>query len=297
MPIPPDIYAPQLLGAAPAPPERGHAYEIKHDGWRTIAGVAGDRVRLRSRGGHELGDRLPGLRRALARLGREAVIDGEIAVADEDGVTRLPLLEQALGRRSGRDAILFCAFDLLWLDGADLRPRPWIERKAALGALLRDQDPAIVVVEHVEQGGATLFAEACRRGLEGIVSKRLDAPYRPGRGRAWLKTKRVIRGTRFAVVGYRGRDRIEGLLLAEPGPDGALQLAGEVSFGLRALRGRQALPALRSLARPTPPGAIADRAGVTWVEPRLVATVDHLGRTGAGKLRTPVLTDVGVDSV
>jgi bifunctional non-homologous end joining protein LigD len=179
-------------------PTNGHAvpcgpqwaYEIKHDGFRFICRREGERVRVFSRNGRDWTDRVPLIAEALAALRVKSVtIDGEGVVCGADGVSDFDKLRAAVGRKGSRDAFLY-AFDLLELDGKDLRHWPWVTRRARLEQFLRGTEPGIRLSEHVDAvDGATLFHNACRMGLEGIVAKRRDSRYRSGRSTDWIKIK------------------------------------------------------------------------------------------------------------
>lgn len=272
--------------AAPAPPKgQGWCHELKHDGYRMVIGAEGGRVRFRSRGGLDWVERFPELAREIAKFRVPVIMDGEVAVADEEGVTEIGLLEEALARGE-TSRVIFCAFDLLCEGERDRRLLPYLERKEALAALLRrSKVGGILYVDHMEGDGAALLAAAVERGAEGIVAKRIDAAYRAGRNRSWLKSKVSTEGL-FPIVGFVGAGRIESLLVAEPG---VLEPVGRVEFVQRIIGARNGAAALRSLAK-----GGRDKDGVVWVEPRLVARVRTFGRTRRGMLRHPVLVDVVV---
>jgi bifunctional non-homologous end joining protein LigD len=162
-------------------------HEIKHDGYRFICRRDGDRVCVFSRRGNDYSERVPKIAEALAALRVKSVtLDGEGVVCDPDGVTDFDLLRAALGRQGSRRAFLY-AFDLLELDGRDLRSRPWDERRKALTKLLRKAGDGIRLSEHLAiTDGNTIFQHACAMGLEGIVAKRRDRPYRSGRSPDWI---------------------------------------------------------------------------------------------------------------
>jgi ATP-dependent DNA ligase len=149
----------------------------------------GDRVRVFSRNGHDFTDRVPRIAQALAALRvTSATIDGEAVVCRPDGVTDFDRLRAALARRGSQEAFLY-AFDLIE-DGADLRPRPWTARREALVGILRKVRDGIALSEHVDgEHGPPIYHAACRMRLEGIVSKRVDRPYRSGRSPDWVKIK------------------------------------------------------------------------------------------------------------
>jgi bifunctional non-homologous end joining protein LigD len=162
-------------------------HEIKHDGYRLMVRRDGERVRCFTKGGHDWADRFPAIVEAASRIKAASfLIDGEAVIARDDGTPDFRALRT---RRRGREAVLF-AFDLLQHDGADLRDMPLIERKRRLAQLLgRGKRPAIQYNEHLAGDGPTVFDHVCRMNLEGIVSKRVDAPYRSGPSRMWLKAK------------------------------------------------------------------------------------------------------------
>jgi bifunctional non-homologous end joining protein LigD len=183
------IIEPCLPSPAKAPPSGpGWLHEIKHDGYRILARRDRTGVRLITRKGGDFTDRFPFMAAALKLLPvRSCIIDGEAIVCDESG---LAIFELVRSRGSKMSAVL-CAFDLLELDGKDLRRRPIEERKDLLAKLLRDSDPdlSIVLNKHYEEDGEVVFREACRLGCEGIVSKRLGSTYRRGRSPLWLRVK------------------------------------------------------------------------------------------------------------
>ncbi len=160
-------------------------HEIKHDGYRLIVRKDGERVRCFTRGGHDWADRFPAIVDAAARLKAHSfMIDGEAVILGDDGTHDFRAL-----RSRGREAMLV-AFDLLQHDGADLGDMPLIERKQRLKKLLgRGKQSAIQYSDHLTGDGPTIFEHVCRMGLEGVVSKRTDAPYRSGPSRSWVKVK------------------------------------------------------------------------------------------------------------
>jgi bifunctional non-homologous end joining protein LigD len=161
-------------------------HEIKHDGFRVIARKDGDRVRLYSRPGNDMTRRFPLIAEALMGLrSRSCIIDGEAVACDENG---LPSFERIRYRQHDGDVFLY-AFDLIELNGDDLRRDPLQVRKATLASIVARARPGIRFNEHIEGDGPTVFAHACKMGLEGIVSKRKDSPYRSGRSPDWLKMK------------------------------------------------------------------------------------------------------------
>jgi len=161
-------------------------HEIKHDGFRIIARKNGERVRLYSRPGNDLTRRFPLIVETLARLrSRSCTIDGEAVACDDNGVASFDRIRY---RRHDGDAFLY-AFDLIELNGDDMRRDPLEVRKATLRSMLAKAGLGLRFNEHMEGDGPTVFAHACKMGLEGIVSKRKDSAYRSGRSPDWLKMK------------------------------------------------------------------------------------------------------------
>jgi bifunctional non-homologous end joining protein LigD len=168
----------------PAGPDWVH--EIKHDGYRLQVRRAGDAVRLFTRRGYDWSGRYPAIAATAAKLrARSFALKGEALVCGRDGVA----VFDALHRHGTVSEAMLYAFDLLELDSEDLRALPLGDRKRHLGRLLARRRTGIVLSEHTADDGATIFREACRMGLEGIVSKKLSAPYRSGRSTDWLKIK------------------------------------------------------------------------------------------------------------
>jgi bifunctional non-homologous end joining protein LigD len=161
-------------------------HEIKHDGFRIIAGKTGAQVRLYSRPGNDLTRRFPLIVETLARLRpRSCVVDGESVACDDNGIASFDLVRH----HRANDSVFLYAFDLMELNGDDLRRDPLEVRKATLASVLAKPGPGIRFNEHIEGDGPTVFAHACKMGLEGIVSKRKDSMYRSGRSPEWLKMK------------------------------------------------------------------------------------------------------------
>jgi bifunctional non-homologous end joining protein LigD len=187
MPLPLGFVPPCLPTKALQPPT-GDAWlhEIKHDGFRVIARKDGAHVRLYSRPGNDLTYRFPLIVEALGSLrSRSCIIDGEAVACNDDG---MPNFDRIRYRRHDASVFLY-AFDLIELNGDDLRREPLDTRKATLASVLRRGAPGLRLNEHIEADGPTVFAHACKMGLEGIVSKRKASSYRSGRSSDWLKMK------------------------------------------------------------------------------------------------------------
>jgi bifunctional non-homologous end joining protein LigD len=188
MPLRPDGYIlPCIPIRAPKPPAGADwVHEIKHDGYRLQVRRVGDQVRLFTRRGYDWSGRYPAIAVTTTLLrAKSFTLDGEAVVCGPDGVA----IFDALHRRGTVTEAMLYAFDLLELDGEDLRGLPLSDRKKRLARLLSGRRLGIVLSDHIDEDGATIFRQACRMGLEGIVSKRLSAPYRSGPSRDWIKVK------------------------------------------------------------------------------------------------------------
>ena len=230
---------PTLVSRAPTGPEWVH--EIKWDGYRISVYIDEGKVTVRTRRGHDWTDRFPAIARALGALPiHNAVIDGEAVVLDEAGRSDFGALQAALGKmgRGTADRAVLYAFDLLFLDGHDLRPWKLEGRRDALESILDHTSRTVMLSEEIEGDGPTIWAHACRHGLEGIVSKRRDAPYVSGRRDEWRKTKCVLSDT-FVVIGYELTDgRLGSVRLAEE-REGVLHPTGGVGTGFTVASARE----------------------------------------------------------
>jgi bifunctional non-homologous end joining protein LigD len=185
--LPTGFIAPCLPTKTTTLPSGGQwLHEIKHDGFRIIARKSNGRVRLYSRPGNDFTRRFPLIVEALARLrSRSCIVDGEAVACDDNGVASFDLVRH----HRANEIVFLYAFDLIELNGDDLRRDPLEVRKATLASVLAKAGPGIRFNEHIEGDGPTVFAHACKLGLEGIVSKRKESAYRSGRSPDWLKMK------------------------------------------------------------------------------------------------------------
>jgi bifunctional non-homologous end joining protein LigD len=291
MPADPQPLLAYAVTAAPDGPDWLH--EIKYDGYRLLALIRQGKARLSTRNGLDWTGKFPALAARLAELPVEAaLIDGELVHLEADGTTDFGHLQDAIA--TGRtETLVFYAFDLLHRDGWDLTDAGLLDRKTALAALLPPQaDGNLRYSDHQIGRGPQFFHHACGYGLEGIVSKRRDSPYRSGRHDSWLKVKCANR-EEFVVIGFSdpagGRQGLGALILGYYDPRGELCYAGRVGTGfsdaqLVDLRSR--LDRLARTERPVdalPKGAVVK--GVHWAEPALVAEIRYGSWTGDGVLR------------
>jgi bifunctional non-homologous end joining protein LigD len=298
----PAALEPQLATLVERPPRgNGWLHEIKFDGYRTLARVHQGTVQLISRNGKDWTDRFGAVARAIAALPlRDGWLDGEVTVMEPDGRTSFGALQRALSEKRDVDLVYFL-FDLLYRDGADLRALPLTRRKAALADLLAGNTaPALRLGEHVIGEGDHVWREACRLGLEGVVCKRADAPWRPGRGRDWVKVK-CLRRQEFVIGGFSapaGARSGFGALLVGVYERDRLIYTGRVGTGYDEQTLRDLHARLVPLATPSSPFTNAvpkGRGTVTWVRPELVAEVAFAEWTRDGILRQPVFQGLRED--
>jgi bifunctional non-homologous end joining protein LigD len=290
--VPPQLAT--LVSDVPRGP--GWVHEIKLDGYRALCRLEKGRARLITRRENDWTEQFGRIGAAAAFLpAQTALLDGEVVWLAADGRTDFQALQGALGE--GRDERLFYfAFDLLHLDGWDLRRTPLLQRKGALRALLAAAPAEAAPLrfsDHVEGDGEAFLRQACAHGLEGIVAKRADGPYREKRGHDWLKVK-CLAEQELVIVGYTdpsGSRQGLGALLVGVHEKGKLRYAGKVGTGFDSRTLNDLLRRLKPLERSTP--AVADpprgykARGAHWVEPKLVAQVAFTGWTDDGVLRHP----------
>lgn len=265
-------------------------YEIKWDGYRLAIHVELNGIRIVTRGGHDWTGRFPGIAAAARAFSpRTLILDGEAVVLDEQGRSDFSALQKALGGRGGKrnaGEAIFYAFDLLYLDGHDLTRMGQLERREVLRDLLEGREGAIRFSESVEADGEELLRHACRLGLEGIIAKHEDRPYRPGRTGDWIKIKCVQSDT-FVLVGYEPSSKVPGAiarLLLGARRGGELVYVGSVGTGFKhaeAIALERQLGAMRT----SKPAVTKKGKNLVFVEPVLVAEIEYRGWTDDGKLR------------
>ena len=272
---------PCLALLVPRPPRGPEwAFEVKWDGYRLAIHVDQLRSKVLTRGGHDWTSRFQHLADAAAQLGHETMIlDGEGVVLDADGKSDFGMLQKALGGRGGRrfaHEAIFYAFDILYLDGRDLRALPLTERREILKQVISADPTGIIrLSEEVDAAGDDFFRIACEHGLEGIIAKRLDAPYRSGRHREWQKIK-CVQSESFQVVGYEPSDAMRGaigrlLLAARKG--GRLVYVGGVGTGFKHKEARDLKTLLDQIPADKPPVALK-RKNAVFARPNYVAEIE-----------------------
>ncbi|HEV8454794.1 MAG TPA: DNA ligase D [Gemmatimonadales bacterium] len=277
----------------------GWLFELKLDGYRVL-GARDGAARLLSRNGNDLSSCFPEVIRVLTALPFDRlVLDGEIVALDEAGRPSFQRLQQRARLRRGLDIrhamvenpVTYFAFDLLGVDDFDLRPLPLSTRKALLQKLL---PPAGVIrfLDHFETEGEVLYEQVQKLGLEGIVAKRAESPYRAGRSATWLKI-RTRRSDDFVVVGFtapKGSRSGFGSLQVALYVEGKLTYAGRAGSGFTDTQLTQVRRELETSRRADPGciGPIPQDKGIIWVEPRLVCEVEFTEWTDEGLLRQPV---------
>ena len=284
---------------ATLPSAKKHVYEIKYDGYRLLCGKHGDDVRLESRASRNWTDRFEEIADAVAALAaKEAVIDGEACAVDARGAPSFHRLQRWLGNDREGSQLVFAVFDLLWLDGEDLRRRPLEERRALLGALLDGARPPLVLSKTIEGDPKELMKLAAAQGLEGLIAKRRGSPYTSGPTNDWIKMK-CERRQDFAVIGYvplTGFKHVVGALILGVIREGKLSFSGKVGTGLDDELRRSLAKELDRDAIEAPVVSDAERyKGAVWCTPRLVVEVGYVEWSPGNKPRHPTLIGVRED--
>ena len=275
-----------------APSGKKWLHEIKFDGYRAQAHLRSGRVKLLTRNGHDWTERFGrAIPAALGQLAiREAVLDGEVVVEGASSASDFSALQADLSE--GRtDRLVFYAFDILHLDGKDLRPASLLDRKEVLEALLRGASGALRYSDHFDEDGDLVLRHACRLSLEGVISKDRDAPYRSGRGKAWIKSKCSER-QEFVIAGFvpstTSRHAIGSLILGYY-KDRKLVYAGRVGTGFTHAAAAYLFRRLENATRKTSPFArkppAEEARNAVFVRPELVAEVEFGAWTASNVIR------------
>ncbi|MCQ9147631.1 MULTISPECIES: non-homologous end-joining DNA ligase [Brucella/Ochrobactrum group] len=288
----PERIEPCLALLVPRPPKGPDwGFEVKWDGYRLAIHVEPNRLRVLTRGGHDWTPRFNHIAQAALDLGHASMIlDGEAVVLDDSGRSDFGALQRALGGRGGKRFAaesLFYVFDLLYLDGRDLTGMPLRERRAKLASLLSARpSPVIRFSETMEADGEAFFKIACAHDLEGIIAKRLDSPYRPGRHGEWQKIK-CIQSDSFVIVGFEPSTTMRGaisrlLLGARKGK--SLVYVGGVGTGFSHKMARDLKMRLEAIPVTKPPVALK-RKNAVFARPEYIAEIEYRAWTDDGKLR------------
>jgi DNA ligase D-like protein (predicted ligase) len=299
----PGFIVPQLcLLRKEAPSGERWVHELKYDGYRIHARIDRKGVRLLTRTGLDWTERYRSTETSLRNLraGR-AYFDGELCAVNADGTTSFASMQAATDARNS-EGLVFFVFDLLHLDGKDLRGETLLDRKAQLARLLDGADASVRYSEHLTGDGPSILRKACALKAEGLVSKQIDASHAPGNRGIWIKVKCLNR-QEFVIVGWTepqgSRPHLGSLLLGYYAPDGRLVYAGRAGTGmdartLRELRARLEPLAVKRMPLAEPPprerrfGSPLELRRVHWVRPKLVAEVTYLTWTDDGLLRQVV---------
>ncbi|MGF6283459.1 DNA ligase D [Pseudomonas silensiensis] len=293
----PELLKPELATLVEKAPGGEWSYEIKFDGYRIMARIDHDEVKLFTRNGHDWTHKLPRQAEALAALGFESAwLDGEMVVADEQGVPDFQALQNAFD--SGRSGnILYYLFDMPYLNGVDLREVPVEERRVALSTVLNpNKDPLLRFSDAFSEEPEALLNSACQMQMEGLIGKRLGSPYVSRRSSDWIKLKCKHR-QEFVVVGFTdpkgSRNAFGALLLGLHDRDsGELRYAGKVGTGFNETTLKRIYEQLKPLQSKkisvvNPPSGF-DAKGVHWLKPTLLAEVAFAEMTKEGSVRHAV---------
>jgi bifunctional non-homologous end joining protein LigD len=293
-------YEVELATLVDKPPEGPEwLSEVKFDGYRLLGFLSRGVFTFRTRNGKDWTDRFPSLSKALLSLkAKDAVLDMEAVILDQKGKSSFQALQNALGEAGHSEKIVAYVFDLLYLDGKDLRGLSLIERKDKLETLLKHSgQDALRYSDHVAGRGAEMFAKACKTGLEGIVSKLASAPYLAGRQKSWLKIKCALR-QEFIILGFsdaRKGERALGALYLGYRQNRVLHYAGKVGTGFSMKSARDLVKRFTGLRVAQPVLTRAEATGlpagewrsVHWIKPELLCEVSFTEWTGDGHIRHP----------
>ncbi|MHC2625716.1 bifunctional non-homologous end joining protein LigD [Bradyrhizobium huanghuaihaiense] len=286
----PDFVAPQLCTPVERPPAgAGWCHEIKFDGYRVQLRIEDGEATLKTRKGLDWTDKFGSIAKEATSL-PDAMIDGEIVALDHNGAPNFSSLQAALSDGKTDDLIFF-AFDLLFAENQDFRRLPLGERKERLKALLearKRKSAQIRYVEHFESGGDAVLQSACKLELEGVVSKKLDAPYRSGRTESWIKAK-CRAGHEVVIGGYKTTNGKFRSLMAGVHRGDHLAFVGMVGTGFGADTVKRIMPSLKAMESKESPfggkNAPKKTRDVHWLKPELVAEIEFAGFTADGNIR------------
>lgn len=285
-----DVQLAQLVDTIPAGED--WLYELKYDGYRILAYIERDSFRLVTRNGNDYSDRFQEVVYSLRDWagGRAMVLDGEITMTDAAGRTDFQALQNSMKKNQGEN-LTYIVFDLLALDGEDLRSHPLIDRKETLAALMEDAPRNLYYSRHVRGNGPASFAAACEAGMEGIVGKKADSVYSGTRNSAWIKIKCEQR-QEFVIGGYTLSDKkasgVSSLLLGVYAGE-ELVYTGRAGTGLSESNRKELAEKFAGIKRREPPFEVAPKPRsnekITWLEPELVAEIKFAEWTEDNLLR------------
>jgi bifunctional non-homologous end joining protein LigD len=295
------VFPPMLATLADAPPrdEQNWTFELKYDGFRALVAITGGEIAMLSRNELDLAPRFPRSFAALKKIkAKEIILDGEVVVLDEQGAPRFQLLQQ----QGGDERMVF--FDLLWLDGEDLRSRPYNERRKLLEKLFRKPPAGIALAQTLAMSGEKALQLAAKDGWEGIIAKRNASIYENRRSKEWLKVK-TLNQQEFVIIGWQpstASEREIGSLHLAVNEDGALRYAGKVGTGFSSkLRTWLRDELAKDVVEKSPVSDAPRVKTAQWVRPRLVGQVAFTEWTGDHRLRHPsflgLREDKGVNEV
>lgn len=293
--------SPMLATEADAPFDReGWLFEIKWDGYRAIAEVSDQGIEIYSRRQQSFNKDFPAVISALEQLEHEAVLDGEVVVLDEAGRSHFQLLQNYKRTRVAEGRLVYYVFDLLWLDGYDLRSLPLRQRKQMLKEMLQGQAD-VRYSDHIEGAGVKFYEMVREQGLEGVLAKNAESPYREAkRTRDWLKVKTCLR-QEAVIAGYTepkgGRKYFGAVILGVYDKDGELVYVGHTGGGFSDRSLKEVHEKLQPLIQEKPPFTIPPKtnAPATWVKPQLVCEVKFQEWTDGGHMRKPIFLGMRED--
>jgi len=282
-PLPGFVVPALATSIAKVPSGSRWVHEIKFDGYRVQVHLANEAVKIFTRRGHDWTKRFRKVANDVWHIkASSAIIAAEIVVPAADGTTDFSVLQNELKGRSSN--IVLVAFDLLYLNGRDIRKEPLVRRKAELKKIIAGSD--VQFSESFEIGGGEMFAHACKLGLEGVVSKVRDSAYASGRGNSWVKKTCAQRET-LAIAGFAlDGNKWEGIYVGRRRGDDLIY-AGKVDHGFDKTSAAELRKRLKPLIRKTRPYAKRIAHKGIWVEPKLLAEIEYRAKSAEGKVRHP----------
>lgn len=289
----PDFISPMLATLIDKPfNNEDWLFEVKWDGYRTLAFINKGQVQLKSRNKHLLNDKFPTIIANLKKIDNQVIFDGELVVLDSEGKSHFQLMQNY--QREGKGTLYYYVFDLLYKDGQDLRQLPLIERKEILKKYLKDYSlPLIRYSDHIVKDGEAFFKEASKIRLEGIIGKEKESTYQSRRSKDWVKIKTTMR-QEVVIGGFtapRGSRKKLGALLVGVYDDlNALVYSGHVGGGFNAVLLKEVYEQLQPLIQKKSPFKTEPKANaaVTWVKPKLICEVSFAEWTQDNLMRQPI---------